>query len=119
MQAYTARYEMGGHEMILDETGDITPGTWAAVERSTNTWWASQQWTSTPPATLTWESAPLVMDRHAEMNRIYFINTGLGQHIQWIPANSPDLDWTNPWATPEELKYTKEEWEWLKVAPGL
>ena len=105
----------------LDETAEPLEGTIGAIRRTTEppTWWRSQQWTSSPPATLTWESAPLVMDRNAAANRIYYINTQPGQHIQWIPTNLDDLDWDNPWANPRPHGWSKEDWECMKVSSGL
>ena len=100
---------------VFDETAEVTEGTIGAIRRTTEppTWWRSQQWTSSPPATLTWESAPMVMDRNAQMNRIYYINTA-NLHIQWSP-----MDWDNPWANPRPHGWTKEDWECMKVSSGL
>ena len=106
--------------VILDETAEITAGTWAGLIRSTEVWWQSQRWHNEPPATLTWESVPLVMDRNAAANRIYYSNTQPG-YIQWTPSNLnlDDLDWDNPWANPRPHGWSKEDWECMKVSSGL
>ena len=106
--------------VVLDETAEITAGTWAGLIRSTEVWWQSQRWHNEPPATLTWESVPLVMDRNAAANRIYYSNTQPG-YIQWTPSNLnlDDLDWDNPWANPRPHGWSKEDWECMKVSSGL
>ena len=106
--------------VVLDETAEITAGTRAGLIRSTEVWWQSQRWHNEPPATLTWESVPLVMDRNAAANRIYYSNTQPG-YIQWTPSNLnlDDLDWDNPWANPRPHGWSKEDWECMKVSSGL
>ena len=98
--------------VMFDEPAEPLEGTIGAIRRTTEppTWWRSQQWTSTPPATLTWESVPLVMDRNAEINRVYYINT---DHHRWYTI--PDIDWDNL----RPRGWSKEDWECMKVSSGL
>ena len=74
----------------------MSDGTIGGITRTAEPMWRAQP--------ITYRGAPMTFTQHA--NQIYFISTQPGHYISWV-----DWDWP--------AGYTREDWECLKVAPGL